>query len=323
MAGCVIKVSHDGDFRRFRFTAGLAALREKIASLYPAHLGGGTEFTLLYTDEDGDKITIAEDADLELATSESNGVLKLQIAKVAPAGSVRHPCHGCPLTLSASETPWICDGVDRRGGCRNGEHHGDLRWRCTAGCDFDLCQACLDDPRPDMLPPAGNIPELIRNLRDTLAKHGIECSVDLGNGPAFNSGGSGCPVRGMCGGHGRGRGRRGRRGCGHRRHHPSESSSSPATTDGPEVADAGATADVSAAHTVPDPSAPVPPASVDAAPVSEPRQAADFPAPEPWAGEVQLLQDMGLRATPTAMRASLDRHKGAIGAVISDLLNNS
>lgn len=339
MSGSVIKVSYDGDFRRFRHPAeaGLGDLRAKIASLYPEPLGPGAQWRLLYTDEDGDRITIAQDDDLALARETAGGaVLRLQIRLDAPAGSVRHACHGHTLALSSSATPWICDGGDRPGGCRNGENHGDPRYRCTQGCDFDLCQACIDDPTPgiEQNPGAqgrgpfrsGNFHNLIHNLRTTLGEHGVECSVDLGACPVAGSHG-GCPVAGMGMGMGmgrgcgRGRGRRGRRGGCHRSHF-ADAGAAP-ETDG-QTAAAAATADTTPA--------PATTTTTASAPTTNAPPPATAPLPDvpaspaaagPWAAEVQLLQDMGLRADPAALRASLDRHNGAIGAVLSELLSSN
>ena len=48
------------------------------------------------------------------------------------------------LQLSSLTSGWSCDGADTPGGCRGGGGGSGARFRCSEGCDFDLCQACRD-----------------------------------------------------------------------------------------------------------------------------------------------------------------------------------
>lgn len=45
--------------------------------------------------------------------------------------------HAHPLALSSSKIPWHCDGRSRH--CTDSSSN---RYRCTQGCDFDLCETC-------------------------------------------------------------------------------------------------------------------------------------------------------------------------------------
>jgi len=54
---------------------------------------------------------------------------------------VKHPAHSHELKKSTLGSGWICDGRPCRG---DGGGGTQARYRCTTGCDFDLCQSCLD-----------------------------------------------------------------------------------------------------------------------------------------------------------------------------------
>lgn len=67
--------------------------------------------------------------------------------------------HIHPISISSSTTAWLCDGneADCIGGNVN------PRYRCTKGCDFDLCDACLDSSEildTDMDMEQSNVPSL-------------------------------------------------------------------------------------------------------------------------------------------------------------------
>ena len=49
--------------------------------------------------------------------------------------------HPHPLSLSSSRIPWGCDGLV----CKqiSGPTDRAVRHRCSQGCDFDLCRACI------------------------------------------------------------------------------------------------------------------------------------------------------------------------------------
>ncbi len=51
-----------------------------------------------------------------------------------------HPSHSHPLLLSDRQSGWRCD-VCSRGGS------GSRRYRCTRGCDYDVCGSCRDKTR--------------------------------------------------------------------------------------------------------------------------------------------------------------------------------
>jgi len=61
-------------------------------------------------------------------------------------GDGLHPWHEHPLELMANGgTGWFCDGRDVKGGCRGDGGGGhQARYRCPDGCDYDLCQPCVD-----------------------------------------------------------------------------------------------------------------------------------------------------------------------------------
>jgi len=61
-------------------------------------------------------------------------------------GDGLHPWHSHPLEMTSTRgTGWYCDGRNVKGGCRgnNGGGH-QARYRCVDGCDYDLCQPCVD-----------------------------------------------------------------------------------------------------------------------------------------------------------------------------------
>jgi hypothetical protein len=60
-------------------------------------------------------------------------------------GAGLHPWHAHSLRASDKEGGWSCDGRATKGGCRgNGGGKNQARYRCTDGCDYDLCQPCVD-----------------------------------------------------------------------------------------------------------------------------------------------------------------------------------
>ena len=65
--------------------------------------------------------------------------------------STLHPWHDHPLALHSSGG-WNCDGRSCPGGCRGSGGGGSPRFRCTEGCDFDLCGPCyeLGDAAPHL-----------------------------------------------------------------------------------------------------------------------------------------------------------------------------
>jgi len=54
--------------------------------------------------------------------------------------SVRHPWHRHALKLAPHERGWSCDGTHQALGCRGSGGGSGPRYRCTGGCDFDLCE---------------------------------------------------------------------------------------------------------------------------------------------------------------------------------------
>ena len=62
-----------------------------------------------------------------------------------------HPWHDHPLALHAAGG-WNCDGRSCPGGCRGSGGGGSPRFRCTEGCDYDLCGPCyeLGDAAPHL-----------------------------------------------------------------------------------------------------------------------------------------------------------------------------
>ena len=60
-------------------------------------------------------------------------------------GNGLHPWHAHPLEKVKRGTGWSCDGRKVKGGCRGDGGGGkQARYRCTDGCDYDLCQPCVD-----------------------------------------------------------------------------------------------------------------------------------------------------------------------------------
>lgn len=56
--------------------------------------------------------------------------------------------HPHKLRLNNVDNGWCCDGKKEQGGCRRGctgfgQTTGWQRFRCTIGCDYDLCDQCL------------------------------------------------------------------------------------------------------------------------------------------------------------------------------------
>ena len=58
-----------------------------------------------------------------------------------------HVLHEHTLARVEGGTYGYCDGRERDGGCRGYAEDGGSgpRYRCTEGCDFDLCPACMED----------------------------------------------------------------------------------------------------------------------------------------------------------------------------------
>ena len=61
-------------------------------------------------------------------------------ASMAPSEGV-HPAHTHKLRRSKRSTGWTCDG-GRECGCHVANSGSGPRYRCSEGCDFDLCFAC-------------------------------------------------------------------------------------------------------------------------------------------------------------------------------------
>jgi hypothetical protein len=313
-SGKIVKIAFKDDFRRFKLTGELRSLerlRAKVTSLFDIT---DPEWRLLYADSDGDHITIADNDDLALAVESAGGARVVRLFIRSTQAADTHPVHPHPLALSDSATPWICDGSDRVGGCRSGACHGPIRYRCTAGCDFDLCEKCMQDRTPGMAarPLDGrNFHAMVGNLTDTLRQHGIDVCVDLERG--------GCPARGR----GRGRGRRGG-GChwaNRCRKVPGEEEATTAPVGRPAEADdvASAGSDV---PPVPTPAAPVPeaPSAPPSTASSSPSDETTATPPPRWANELQILRDMGISIDRDTLLNSLDRHNGVIAGVLTEVL---
>jgi len=65
----------------------------------------------------------------------------------SPGGTRLTALHVHPVVPSKLESPWVCDspveclrGLNR---VSPAAHHGVPRWRCVAGCDWDICDRCL------------------------------------------------------------------------------------------------------------------------------------------------------------------------------------
>jgi len=75
-----------------------------------------------------------------------------------------HPEHDLFLTTHL-KTDWICSGKDRPGGCRrslaSSSGNPDIfryqqqipRYRCTQGCNYDLCDRCANDKGEEIIHP--------------------------------------------------------------------------------------------------------------------------------------------------------------------------
>ena len=70
-----------------------------------------------------------------------------------PLPAAHHPFHPHRMVLTGCGVGWRCDGGAALGGehdalalagCRGANQGAGPRYRCTDGCDFDLCQACWD-----------------------------------------------------------------------------------------------------------------------------------------------------------------------------------
>ena len=63
-------------------------------------------------------------------------------------GEGSHPFHEHPLQPWSRPSGWSCDGRRAPGGCRGtGGGGSGARWRCTQGCDYDLCASCWHQVR--------------------------------------------------------------------------------------------------------------------------------------------------------------------------------
>lgn len=111
----VVKVSYGGVLRRFRVPVqangkldlNMAALREKIAALFS--LSGDTEFSLVYSDEDGDMVALVDDGDLSDVTNQRLKFLKInvQLNSGTPTNSIAPESSGSstPAGIPNSQNP--------------------------------------------------------------------------------------------------------------------------------------------------------------------------------------------------------------------------
>eukprot|EP00667_Euglena_gracilis_P000444 EG_transcript_444 len=74
-------------------------------------------------------------------------MMEFSEAEESPPGARLTSLHGHPLAPSRMDSAWVCDapGECLRGLKRAapGSHVGVPRWRCIAGCDWDICDRCL------------------------------------------------------------------------------------------------------------------------------------------------------------------------------------
>merc|ERR1712232_1169848 len=57
--------------------------------------------------------------------------------------------HALKSLGTTADDGWSCDGHGELGGCHGGitgyfQSFGVCRYRCSAGCDYDLCQKCVE-----------------------------------------------------------------------------------------------------------------------------------------------------------------------------------
>jgi hypothetical protein len=59
------------------------------------------------------------------------------------ARAVRVPVHQHALVVVPKKGGFSCDGDALISSPNTTQQHGKRRWRCAAGCDFDLCAECV------------------------------------------------------------------------------------------------------------------------------------------------------------------------------------
>ena len=62
--------------------------------------------------------------------------------------SVRVSVHSHPMVRAQGDNGWACDGMNLPGGCKRGctdfnQTRGWVRYNCSSGCNYDLCEGCI------------------------------------------------------------------------------------------------------------------------------------------------------------------------------------
>jgi hypothetical protein len=68
------------------------------------------------------------------------------LTTLSESSTARSSAHSHLLASSTRNNGWVCDG------CGASDTHGVGRFRCTAGCDFDLCDKCMTSTQVDPIP---------------------------------------------------------------------------------------------------------------------------------------------------------------------------
>ena len=144
----VLKLVYNDDTRRVSMSTGsisFAAIRTRAAECFPCAFDDGMK--LMYTDDDGDAITIVSEEDIQEALRQFGGsTLRISVSKLS-AGLVAFgaPAEDAPevaeeetgdadniLAVHAGVT---CDS------CNENPIVG-VRWKCAVCRDYDLCENC-------------------------------------------------------------------------------------------------------------------------------------------------------------------------------------
>jgi len=108
-------------------------LQEKLVTVFPS-LGADVQFSVSWTDLDGDKVIIASDEELIIALTEMTGPVYKLAVTIKPGKRQQEKTEGDNAGGSTVHPGVTCDSCDK-------EIKG-FRYKCVVCDDYDLCSTC-------------------------------------------------------------------------------------------------------------------------------------------------------------------------------------